>query len=460
MQAIACLPEERAAALSRVTEQERIEELRLRCGEAPSVRIGGAERPLSLAPVTADELRETVSRAARYSVHSYAESMRQGFLPLEGGHRLGLCGTAVAENGSVTGVRRISSLNLRVARQIDALDDILAPYIGEGAPFSLLVLAPPGCGKTTLVREWVRLVSDAGHTTAVADERGEIAGLAEGVPQFRIGRCTDILEGCTKKQAALMLLKTMSPALVAMDEITSPEDIEAVALCAHCGTAVLAAAHAAVQRPAAQTALPAAAVARRVRVGADDRAEGRETKLSNGENGGNDMLKLIGSVMIFGSCAALGLNARRELRRRVAAADAMLLALRLMENEITARRTPMPEIIDLLAKNENAVVRQIFSGVRRRMRERSGLSLSYLWCAGMRAAQADAGLGREECGVLCDAANFLGRYDASEQKAAIDTALHRLQMLRELAFAELRDRGSLYRTCGIAAGLLVILVLV
>ena len=245
MQAIACLPEERAAALSRVAEQERIEELRLRCGEAPSVRIGGAERPLSLAPVTADELRETVSRAARYSVHSYAESMRQGFLPLEGGHRLGLCGTAVAENGSVTGVRRISSLNLRVARQIDALDDIIAPYIGEGAPFSLLVLAPPGCGKTTLVREWVRLVSDAGYTTAVADERGEIAGLAEGVPQFRIGRCTDILEGCTKKQAALMLLKTMSPALVAMDEITSPEDIEAVALCAHCGTAVLAAAPAA-----------------------------------------------------------------------------------------------------------------------------------------------------------------------------------------------------------------------
>ncbi|MEE0389194.1 MAG: hypothetical protein UDM04_04415 [Agathobaculum sp.] len=97
MQAIACLPEERAAALSRVAEQERIEELRLRCGEAPSVRIGGAERPLSLAPVTADELRETVSRAARYSVHSYAESMRQGFLPLEGGHRLGLCGTGRRE---------------------------------------------------------------------------------------------------------------------------------------------------------------------------------------------------------------------------------------------------------------------------------------------------------------------------------------------------------------------------
>ena len=82
------------------------------------------------------------------------------------------------------------------------------------------------------------------------------------------------------------------------------------------------------------------------------------------------MLKLIGSIMVFGSCAALGLNARREMRRRVAAADAMLLALRLMESEIASRRTPMPEIIDLLAKNENQVVRRIFSGLSRRLRER------------------------------------------------------------------------------------------
>lgn len=244
-QALACLPENRAAALAETAGQEKIEELRLRCGEAPCVRIDGRERPLALPPVTADELRETVSRASRYSLHSFADSMKNGFLPLAGGHRLGLCGTAVTESGEVTGIRRISSLNLRIARQIDSLDGVILPYI-EGKPlFSLLVLAPPGCGKTTLVREWVRLVSDAGHTVAVADERGEIAGLSEGVPQFRIGRHTDILEGCSKKQAALMLLKTMSPELLAMDEITSPEDIEAVALCAHCGTAVLATAHAA-----------------------------------------------------------------------------------------------------------------------------------------------------------------------------------------------------------------------
>ena len=244
-EAIACLPETRAAMLREIAMQDKIEELRLRCGEAPGVRTGGREQTLALPPVPADELRETVSRASRYSLHSCAESMKNGFLPLAGGHRLGLCGTAVTENGAVTGVRRISSLNLRVARQIETIDRILLPFAAENPLLSLLVLAPPGCGKTTLVREWVRLVSDAGHTVAVADERGEIAGLFEGVPQFRVGRHTDILEGCTKKQAALMLLKTMSPALLALDEITAPEDAKAVSLCTHCGTAVIACAHAA-----------------------------------------------------------------------------------------------------------------------------------------------------------------------------------------------------------------------
>lgn len=245
MQAIACLPEERAAALSRVAEQERIEELRLRCGEGAkrAHRRGGA-------PAVAragDGGRAARNRQPRGAVlgTQLCREHAAGFSAARGRPQT----RSVRHSGLRERQRhgRAADFLAQSARsaQIDALDDILAPYIGEGAPFSLLVLAPPGCGKTTLVREWVRLVSDAGHTTAVADERGEIAGLAEGVPQFRIGRCTDILEGCTKKQAALMLLRTMSPALVAMDEITSPEDIEAVALCAHCGTAVLAAAHAA-----------------------------------------------------------------------------------------------------------------------------------------------------------------------------------------------------------------------
>ncbi len=244
-QAIGCLPPLRAAQMASLDGQGGIEEIRLRAGRPPSVKGLGGERPLEMAAVTAQELREVLSRAARYSVHSYAESLRHGFVTLAGGHRLGVCGTAAEENGQVIGVRGLSSVNLRIARQITGVDAQIAPWIGDGAPQSVLLVSPPGLGKTTLLREWVRLVSDKGYTVAVADERSEIAALSDGVPQFEVGRCTDVLENCSKKQAALMLLKTMSPALLAFDEITAPEDVEAVSLCAHCGTAVLASAHAA-----------------------------------------------------------------------------------------------------------------------------------------------------------------------------------------------------------------------
>ena len=244
-QAISCLPPPRAAQLAALDRQGEVEELRLRAGQPPAAKTAEGEQPLDLRPVTAQELRETLSRAARYSVHSYAESLKNGFVTLGGGHRLGVCGTVAEENGQVVGVRGLASLNLRIARQFTGLAAQIAPWIGDGTPQSVLLLSPPGLGKTTLLREWVRLISDKGYTVAVADERSEIAALADGVPQFDVGRCTDVMEGCDKKQAALMLLKTMSPALLAFDEITAPADVEAVSLCAHCGTAVVASAHAA-----------------------------------------------------------------------------------------------------------------------------------------------------------------------------------------------------------------------
>ena len=126
------------------------------------------------------------------------------------------------------------------------------------------------------------------------------------------------------------------------------------------------------------------------------------------------MLKLIGSVMVFGSCAALGLSARQNLRRRVAAADAMLLALGLIRSEISGRRTPMPEIVGLLTENEQPIIRKVFRTLQRRLREQNGLSLGYLWRSTLRDCRAQVGLGTQECDILCDAANYLGRYDADE----------------------------------------------
>ena len=172
------------------------------------------------------------------------------------------------------------------------------------------------------------------------------------------------------------------------------------------------------------------------------------------------MLKLIGAVMIFGSCAALGLSARQTLRRRVAAADAMLLALSLIESEISCRRAALPEIIGELADNQNPVIRLVFSGLQRRLREQNGLPLRSLWRAHPRPNRTEAGLGAAECDILCEAANYLGRYDAAEQVAGLEQVGRRLSAARAAAAEELHGKGNLYRTCGIALGILVILVLI
>lgn len=216
-QAISCLPPIRRAQLERLDRPEDIEELRFRAGQPPAARTAVGERPLPLEAVTSAELREMLSRAAQYSVHSYTDSLRHGFLTLSGGHRLGICGTAAEEDGRVLGVRGLSSINLRIAHQAEDLQAQIARWIGTDEPQSTLLLSPPGYGKTTLLREWVRYFSDRGFTAAIADERSEIAALADGVPQLAVGRCTDVMEGCSKWQAAVMLLKTMSPALLALD---------------------------------------------------------------------------------------------------------------------------------------------------------------------------------------------------------------------------------------------------
>ena len=162
------------------------------------------------------------------------------------------------------------------------------------------------------------------------------------------------------------------------------------------------------------------------------------------------MLKLIGSVMVFGSCAALGLSARQNLRRRVAAADAMLLALGLIRSEISGRRTPMPEIVGLLTENEQLIVRKVFRTLQRRLREQNGLSLGYLWRSTLRDCRAQVGLGTQECDILCDAANYLGRYDADEQLTGLSQVERRLAAAKR--FSSHLEEVEYYDAGGTATG--------
>ena len=236
------LPERLWRAAYSLNEQQRqdCEEIRVRLGRPLAATVAGEIVLLGDSAVlpTGEEMDELLARATECSVHSYLDQVWQGYLTTRHGHRLGICGQF--SQGETRLLRGLSSVNIRVARQVHGLAKEL-PLWKEPAFQNTLILAPPGAGKTTLLREMCRELSMR-FRVALADERYEIAACAGGEPRFNVGLC-DVLSAGNKGETIPMLLRSMSPQILAMDEITRAEDCESLLECAGCGCSLLATAH-------------------------------------------------------------------------------------------------------------------------------------------------------------------------------------------------------------------------
>ena len=217
-----------------------VEELRLRAGQSPVVVENGGQRQLP-GLVRQEELDGILERATQHSSYSSIQTLRQGFVTLPGGHRIGVCGSAVVKNGEMTGFRQISSLCIRFARDVRREGGELLPFLTE----SSLIIGAPGAGKTTLLRSCIRALSASGRRVCVCDDRSEISAMTQGSAQFDLGPQTDVLTGLEKSEAMMMLLRVMDPQWIAADEITQKRDILAMEQISYCGVKLLATAHAA-----------------------------------------------------------------------------------------------------------------------------------------------------------------------------------------------------------------------
>ena len=231
------------------------EEFRLRTGRPMTVLTceGGVlvsdELPRLL--VTQSDLEQLCDMVTGYSRYAVSDTLSKGYLIGRGGFRIGVCGTAVLRAGVNTNLRDISSVTVRISRQIREISEpLLAELWGpEGFP-STLLLGPPGAGKTTLLRDMICALSDGNETrpacrVGLVDERGELAAMYRGVPQLEVGTHTDVLDGCPKALGVSMLLRAANPQIIAVDEITAEEDLRAMLTAANCGVALLATIHAA-----------------------------------------------------------------------------------------------------------------------------------------------------------------------------------------------------------------------
>lgn len=202
--------------------------------------------------VTREDIEQTFQIICKYSIHTFMDDITKGFITLRGGHRVGIVGKAIVESGQVKNIKHISSLNIRISREIIGCSDKILDHIisSNNQVNNTLIISPPQCGKTTLVRDIVRNLSNGnkkygfrGMKVALIDERNEIGGSYLGVPQMDVGIRTDIIETCPKDIGIMMLLRSMSPNIIVTDEIGNEREVKALYTALNGGVSLITTVH-------------------------------------------------------------------------------------------------------------------------------------------------------------------------------------------------------------------------
>jgi len=229
---------------------DKLQEIRIKVNK-PLFLVCNNQEYMVNCTSTAEDIKIVLQRVSNYSIYAFEEEIKQGYITIQGGHRVGICGNCVVDKGNVKTIKHISSINIRVAREVIGCSEKILPYIVEERKvLNTIIISPPKCGKTTILRDLTRNISNGvtsidlnGMNVSVIDERSEIGSCYRGIPQMNMGVRTDILDNCPKSEGIIMAIRSMAPQVIVCDEIGTYKDIESVLIALNSGVNLITTIH-------------------------------------------------------------------------------------------------------------------------------------------------------------------------------------------------------------------------
>lgn len=230
--------------------KEQVYEIRVKIGKPILIYSKYGENIINYLP-TKEDMKSIIQKISSYSLYAYEEDIKQGFITIKGGHRIGIAGECVMDKGEVKTIRNISSVNIRICKEVIGCSNKVMKYISSNNKiYNTIIISPPKCGKTTLLRDLARNISNgfdslglSGKKVTVIDERSEIGACYFGIPQMNLGIRTDILDNCLKREGLIMSVRSLSPEVLICDEIGTKGDIEALIMAFNSGVNIITTIH-------------------------------------------------------------------------------------------------------------------------------------------------------------------------------------------------------------------------